>query len=143
MGINKHHEHHHQKKHEHKHEQKQVEQTEKAEPCPCHKETSALSETLGVSKCTVDYYSETFSYMFAGMGLSMATVYLLDENNRNLMLGVADEVADMTLSTLDEIAMDKSIISFFESVAVAFEKTVSQMAMLVYHIFIHELIGTS
>ena len=139
MGINKHHEHHHGKKHEKKNE----EQTEEAQPCPCHKETSALSEHLGVSKCTVDYYTETFSYMFFGMGMSAATMLLMDEQNRNLVLGVADEVADMTLSTLDEVAMDKSVIGFLESVAVAFEKTVSQMAMLVYHIFIHELIGTN
>ena len=117
------------------------------------------------TKCQVDYYTETFSYMAFGVGVALGTNpevqnFMLNSLSTVLstadyvneigilafadevgILSVADQVTDMTLSTLDEVAMDKSTWSFLKSIEEATVKTFHQLTALIWSIFIHELIG--
>ena len=66
--------HDHEHKHEHKHhEHKKEEHHKKKSDCP--KEHTNLTKHLEpmFTKCQVDYYTETFSYMAFGIGLALGT----------------------------------------------------------------------
>ena len=164
----KHHEH-KEHKHHGKHHHKQEEQPETQTKSCTHFESvfdlnliQDPSQPQIFTQCQVDYYTETFSFMALGMLVATFvtsefgqqlmmdtanyTMDALDQTARadpsspaNYILGATDELADMALSTLDEISQYEINWGFLISIEKAFMQTLASMWRIILNFILNDL----